>query len=84
MMIPARNICPSGWTNEYNGFLVSSYKDHAGKNDYVCLDENPEVEEGTNADHNGALMNKVVAACGSLPCPGYEDNRVQTCAVCSM
>ena len=84
MMLPAKNVCYQGWTLEYKGYLVAQSYGHAGKTEYVCLDESPEKDEAGHRNENGALMYKTVAKCGSLPCPKYEEKRVLTCAICSM
>ena len=28
LMMPARNDCPSGWTEEYHGYLMTAYYNH--------------------------------------------------------
>ena len=81
-MLPAKNICPSGWTREYYGYLTSEHYVHSGRNIYLCLDHNAEPT-GTNTNHNGNLFYVVEASCGSLPCPPYVDGRELTCAVCT-
>ncbi|XP_066279753.1 short-chain collagen C4-like [Branchiostoma lanceolatum] len=83
LMIPARNICPAGWTQEYDGYLMAGHYSHAGAKEYVCVDEQPEAVPGGHADHNGALFYPVEARCGSLPCPSYVEGRELTCAVCT-
>ncbi|CAH1227994.1 Hypp186 [Branchiostoma lanceolatum] len=83
LMIPARNTCPTDWTQEYDGYLMAGYYNHPGAKEYVCVDEQPEVIQGGHADHNGALLYPVEARCGSLPCPSYVEGRELTCAVCT-
>eukprot|EP00058_Branchiostoma_floridae_P004813 XP_002590301.1 hypothetical protein BRAFLDRAFT_76554 [Branchiostoma floridae] len=83
LMIPARNTCPTGWTQEYHGYLMAEYYNHAGAKEYVCVDEQPEVIQGGHANHNGALFYPVEARCGSLPCPHYVEGRELTCVVCT-
>ncbi|XP_019643780.1 PREDICTED: short-chain collagen C4-like [Branchiostoma belcheri] len=83
LMIPARNTCYSGWTREYHGYLMAEKFDHPGSKEYVCVDEQPEVIQGGQADQNGALFYPVEARCGSLPCPNYVDGRELTCVVCT-
>ena len=39
IMIPGTNKCPSGWTREYKGHLMTSHYNHAHSSDYVCTDE---------------------------------------------
>ncbi|XP_019632052.1 PREDICTED: uncharacterized protein LOC109475730 [Branchiostoma belcheri] len=85
LMIPARNTCYSGWTREYHGYLMAEHHSHAGSKEYVCVDEQPEVMPGGQANHNGALFYPVEARCGSLPCSHdhYVEGRELTCVVCT-
>ncbi|KAI8502710.1 hypothetical protein Bbelb_194120 [Branchiostoma belcheri] len=83
LMIPARNTCPAGWIEEYHGYLMSEYHIHNGSKEFVCVDEQPEVIQGGQANHDGALFYPVEARCGSLPCPNYEEGRELTCVVCT-
>lgn len=83
IMIPGRNRCYSGWTQEYKGYLVAGYYGHAAASEFVCLDENPDVLPGGHADENGKLFYYAEARCGSLTCPPYIDGRELTCVVCS-
>ena len=83
LMIPARNVCYPGWTPEYSGYLMSGYPGHAGRYQFVCMDEKPETVEGGFPDENGALFYNVEGVCGSLLCPPYIPRREITCVVCS-
>ena len=39
MMIPARNVCSSGWTMEYKGYLMSEHFGHKGElSSYVLME----------------------------------------------
>ena len=40
-MIPAKTQCPSTWTLEYSGYLMSDYRGHAPTM-YECVDKNPD------------------------------------------
>jgi len=83
IMIPARTDCPSGWTKDYWGFLVTSHHGHQNNKDFVCLDQTPEVRTGGSADTNGALFYFVESTCTALPCPKYGDGWEISCVVCS-
>ncbi|CAH1269269.1 Hypp4137 [Branchiostoma lanceolatum] len=83
LMIPARKTCPAGWFPEYDGYLMASYRDHAGAKEFVCMDKKPEAETGGHLNQDGALFYPVEAVCGSLPCPNYVQGRELTCVVCS-
>ena len=83
LMMPARNDCPSGWTEEYHGYLMTAHHAHKHSSDFVCIDGDPEYVRGTFANKNGALLYPVEGRCGSLPCLPYVDGRELTCAVCT-
>ena len=83
LMMPARNDCPSGWTEEYHGYLMTEHSSHRHSRDVICLDGNPEYVPGSQADRNGALLYPVEGRCGSLPCLPYVEGRELTCAVCT-
>ncbi|KAK7095432.1 uncharacterized protein [Littorina saxatilis] len=82
IMVPGTKYCPSGWTRQYYGHLVSNDQSYYAT-EYVCLDSAPEHEDHGHENRNGALFYYVVAKCGALLCPPYRDNKVVTCAVCS-
>ncbi|XP_028395407.1 short-chain collagen C4-like [Dendronephthya gigantea] len=83
VMIPARNVCPSGWTLEYKGYLMSEHYNHKGRTQFLCVDENAEATTGSHVDYNGALLYFVESQCGSLPCPPYATGKELTCVVCT-
>lgn len=83
VMIPGRNVCYEGWNLEYGGYLTSGYDGHIAPSDFVCVDKDPEIEQGGTTDVDGKLFYFVEARCGSLRCPPYVNGRELTCAVCS-
>ena len=83
LMMPARNDCPSGWTEEYKGYLMTAYHGHQHSTDFICVDGDPEYVPGSHANKNGALLYPVEGVCGSLPCLPYVSGRELTCAVCT-
>ncbi|XP_019637841.1 PREDICTED: short-chain collagen C4-like [Branchiostoma belcheri] len=82
LMIPARNTCYSGWTEEYAGYLMASSYVH-NATEYVCVDNNPETVPGGQDNQGGAWFYPVEARCGTLPCPNYVEGRELTCVVCT-
>ena len=44
-MIPARTRCPSTWTLEYSGYLMSAHIGHHNTM-YECVDKNPDLVPG--------------------------------------
>lgn len=79
---PAQPTCPTGWTLEYTGFLMTSHDDHQ-RSDFICVQRNPFVQSSPR-NTEGLLFYNVEANCTSLPCPHYQRERALTCAVCSM
>ena len=82
LMVPAKNVCPSGWKIQYSGLLVGQYHGHSSR-EFLCLDGNAQYFEGTRQDRNGLLFYPAVAICGSLPCPPYVNMEHLSCAVCA-
>ena len=83
LMMPAWNDCPSGWTEEYHGYLMTEYYGHKHSREFICVDGNPEYVPGSQQSKNGALLYPVEGVCGSLPCLPYVAGRELTCAVCT-
>ncbi|XP_067024550.1 collagen alpha-3(IV) chain-like [Acropora muricata] len=83
LMMPARNDCPSGWTEEYHGYLMTAFRGEEHASEFICVDGNPEHVSGSNQNKNGALLYPVEGVCGSLPCGPYVAGRELTCAVCT-
>ena len=42
LMMPARNDCPTGWTEEYHGYLMTAYRTHSHSSDFICVDGDTE------------------------------------------
>jgi hypothetical protein len=82
-MIPGTNVCTSGWTKQYDGFLVAAWHSRPSRTEYVCVDSVMEGRPGSNANLNGALFYFTQTKCGSLPCGPYQNNKIVTCVVCS-
>ena len=82
LMIPAWLHCPSQWTLEYTGYLMSEYNAHS-KATYECVDKGAESVPGSSADTNGGTFHHVEASCNGLACPPYVAEKELTCAVCT-
>ena len=84
LIIPARNDCPHGWTEEYHGYLMTQHWGYDQGGNFICVDEEPESVPGSHRGHDGALLYLVQAHCGYLStCPPYYRGRELTCAVCT-
>ncbi len=63
-MIPGRISCPTGYTLEYNGYIMANYYQHQ-RSDFVCVDAAPELA-GSSANNDGNLWYPTEIECGSL------------------
>ena len=81
-VVPAWDYCPSGWTLEYSGYLMTQHYTHH-RITFECLDKDPESIPGSAANTNGALFYHVEATCNGIPCPPYDTQKELTCAVCT-
>ena len=82
LMIPAWRHCPSQWTLEYTGYLMTEKYDHNTAT-YECVDKDAEAVPGSQAITYGGLFYHVEASCNGLPCPPYVAEKELTCAVCT-
>eukprot|EP00045_Choanoeca_perplexa_P018407 m.290873 g.290873 ORF g.290873 m.290873 type:complete len:3950 (+) comp17810_c0_seq1:79-11928(+) len=80
LMHPGTTICPTGWTREYFGYLLSSHYTHKRVNG-ICMDEKPD-KFGTSSSQNGALL-YFAEMRDAAAFPTYTNNLELTCAVCT-
>ena len=83
LMIPAKTSCPTSWTREYYGYLMSGHRGHDGRFMYTCVDRGQESLPGSHANDNGALFYHVEANCNGMACPPYDPQKELTCVVCT-
>ena len=50
-MIPAKTQCPTDWTLEYVGYLMTAWV-NTGRTMYECVDKDPESIPGLNFHSN--------------------------------
>ena len=81
-MLPAKYTCPSGWTREYFGYLMSERYSHA-RSTFSCVDYSLKPVTGSSQNNDGFLFYTVEGVCGSLPCPPYHRDKELSCAVCT-
>ena len=82
LMIPAKTQCPTSWTLEYKGYLMT--EDHSySRRMFACVDKDSESIPGGDGSQNGALFYHVEATCNGILCPPYDTERELTCAVCT-
>ena len=82
-MIPAITTCPSGWTREYYGYIMTAHNSHKGRSEFVCIDKVQKSRPGSFGDQNGALLYHVRATCTGIHCPPYDSGKSLTCVMCS-
>ena len=88
MMIPAKYRCPSTWTTEYNGYLMTQYRGYH-RSTFECVDDDQEALHYSVGNTDGALFYHTEAECshGHLPCSDREDSYRQgkelNCVVCT-
>ena len=82
LMIPAKTSCPTSWTREYYGWLMSEHRGHH-RSQFECVDHAQESIPGSRADTNGILFYHVEANCNGMPCPPYDPQKELTCVVCT-
>jgi len=81
-MIPAKYTCPSGWTREYFGYLMSEgFAQH--RSQFSCVDHSLTSVIGSIHNNDGLRFFPVEGVCGSLPCPPYSRDKELSCAVCT-
>ena len=84
IMIPAKSTCPSGWTREYYGYLMSEHRSiSAGRTEYECVDRLMESISGLEGDVNGGHFWHVEAQCSGMSCPPYTSTGELNCVVCT-
>ena len=84
-MVPAKYTCPTGWTREYYGYLMTE-RTHSlhHRSQFTCVDIAFKPANGSLAtNHDGLLFFFVEGRCGSLPCPPYDTTKELSCAVCT-
>lgn len=80
LMVPGTTVCPSGWTQHYWGYLVSTHYTH-NTAEWVCLNNTPTLY-GSTANSDGDLWYPTEGEICSLRSP-YVANREITCSVCT-
>ena len=84
IMIPEKMNCPSGWTREYNGYLMSARVVTHYRTQFICMDSNMEAIPGLLANTNGAVFYHAEATCNGLSCATLKKNSTVWCALNSV
>lgn len=86
MMIPAKLQCPTNWTSEYKGYLMTDMSYHS---QHVCANESLMCIETSYIHHNNNYeLYFLYVDCSSrdsdgFNCPSYSSQQAITCVVCS-
>ena len=84
IVVPAKTTCPSSWTREYYGYLMTEADSTIHyRSVYNCLDGSPDVVPGSATNDHIALFHYAVTGCTGLSCPPYESGRILSCVVCT-
>ena len=88
LMLPGKTTCPTSWTKEYEGYLMTERTLNRGhhRSMYECVDKSQESVPGSQSDENGALFYHVEVnnGCTGFRCPPYDRVKELTCAVCTI
>ena len=82
VMIPAKTQCPTNWTLEYIGYLMTAYYTRDSRTMYECVDRDPESGQYGGSDPRAFFM-LVEPYCNGLSCPPYDAEKELTCVVCT-
>lgn len=83
-MNPGAASCPSGWTREYYGYLMTErYHNHHQRATFECVDMEQKSVPGSKGCRGGAFLNYVEAHCSGTPCPPYDPQKELNCVVCT-
>ncbi len=83
LMIPAKTECPTSWTREYYGFLMTEYRNHH-RSTFECVDRSQEPIPGNHGNQDGSLFYHVEVHCNGIDCPPYNPTKELTCVVCTI
>ena len=82
LMIPAKTSCPSGWTEEYEGYLMTAHRTNH-RSTFECVDKYFEPVPASQGQSFAAAFFHVEADCTGLQCQPYDAQKELTCVVCT-
>ena len=83
-MIPGRDACPIGWTQEYTGYILASGHSDSHSTNYICVDDTPQIVPGSDVDNGGGRLYVVETQCPTFQCGPYVHGRELRCVVCTI
>ena len=83
LMIPGTDRCPTGWSEEYDGYL-GTQPTHIQRGRTICIDEDAESlgVSRSHSEHNVSPIVLMKAYTSNLP-SGYNSQQFLTCVVCT-
>ena len=83
-MLPGRYTCPSGWSSEYTGYIMTEWThiNRPGRRDTICVDQDAE-SASTKGSAVAAQLVLMQTSCIGLDCPPFDSQKPLTCVVCS-
>lgn len=81
IMIPGTINCPSSWTREYYGYIMTERAQ--SRNSYECMDTNAEAIPNSGLNADGALFFFSEIMCNNIYCPPYTNGIELVCVVCT-
>ena len=84
LMIPAKTSCPSSWTREYYGYLMSErvHENHH-RSTFECVDKDQSSVPGSSNYVHAGWFGHVEAHCSGFACPPYNNYKELNCVVCT-
>ena len=82
--LPGRYTCPSGWTSEYAGYIMTEHtgSNRGGRRDTICVDQDAETAS-TKGSALASMLYLMQVSCIGLDCPPFDSQKPLTCVVCS-
>ena len=85
IMLPGTIYCPSGWTREYQGYIMAQILGKK-RTQFSCVDKNPDIQEKTTELIRVLTsLNFVESKCTAVSCmaTNYVKYAEMACVVCS-
>jgi hypothetical protein len=68
-MLPAKTSCPTSWTREYYGYLMSTHIGDSGRSSFICVDGAFKPVDGSQGYGAPCHLYHVEAVSGTMLCP---------------
>ena len=86
VMIPGQTLCPTSWTKEYLGYLMTSSKQQY-RTTFECIDRDSTALVNDNNSQNSTdaamFYSTEIGTCNGVLCPPYDTEKEITCVVCT-